>query len=254
MVIRIENIKKDFGKHHVLKGVDLDFVEGNIYTILGPNGSGKTTLMKSILGLVKPTDGVLLVNGRNAINDYQHRNSIGYAPQIARFPENLTVKEVIDLVKRVRKQPANPDRFIKLFEIEDFYKQRLKNLSGGTRQKVNLVLALMFNPEILILDEPTSGLDPINRIRLKELLLEMKADGKTILVTTHILHLAEEISDEIVFLLEGKIKYQGSPNKLMKLTNTPNLEKAIANTLSGTSQTVASETPVVQLHKNQNNG
>lgn len=231
MVIRIENIKKRFGKQEVLKGLNLDFFEGQIYSILGPNGSGKTTLMKSILGLVKPNSGDIFIFGQNGTSEFEHRSKIGYAPQIARFPENLTVTDVIDLVTSIRKQVSYPDEFISLFDIEEFRNQRLKNLSGGTRQKVNLVLSLMFKPQVLILDEPTTGLDPINRIRLKELLLKLKSEGKTIIVTTHILHLAEELSDEIIFLLEGKIKYQGASSKLLKLTNTKNLEQAIASVL-----------------------
>ncbi len=228
MVIELSNIKKDFGKHKVLKGVDLSFSEGKIYSILGPNGSGKTTLMKSILGLVKPSSGAITVCGKDAINDFKQREFIGYAPQIARFPENLTVNEVIKLVTSIRKQPSNPDPLIQLFEIDSFRTQRLKNLSGGTRQKVNLALSLMFDSKIYILDEPTSGLDPINRIRLKELLLDLKQQGKTILVTTHILHLAEQISDELIFLLEGKIKYSGPTEELMSMTSSENLEQAIA--------------------------
>lgn len=236
MVIELSNIKKDFGKHHVLKGIDLSFSEGKIYSILGPNGSGKTTLMKSILGLVKPTNGSITVCGKDAISDYRQRAMIGYAPQIARFPENLTVNEVIDLVTSIRKQASNPKPFIELFEIESFLKQRLKNLSGGTRQKVNLALSLMFDSKIYILDEPTSGLDPINRIRLKELLLKLKEEGKTILVTTHILHLAEQISDELIFLLEGKIKYRGPTEELMSMTASKNLEEAIAKLIQQQSE------------------
>lgn len=233
MVIELQGIKKQFGKNVVLKNIELGFSEGKIYSILGPNGSGKTTLMKSILGLVRPNKGEVRIFDKNGITDYKQRQFIGYAPQIARFPENLTVLEVIDLVTSIRKQDSSPQEYIELFEIQPFIKQRLKNLSGGTRQKVNLVLSLMFNSNILILDEPTSGLDPINRIRLKELLLKLKTEGKTVLVTTHILHLAEQISDEIIFLLEGNIRYQDSPQKLMAETNTKNLEEAIADLILG---------------------
>lgn len=256
MVIHVENIKKRFGKQDVLKGIDLDFFEGQIYSILGPNGSGKTTFMKSILGLVKPNDGIISVNGKDGIKEHEYRRDIGYAPQIARFPENLKVSEVIDLVTSIRKQKSYPDEFVELFDIKSFLNQRLKNLSGGTRQKVNLVLALMFKSQILILDEPTTGLDPINTIRLKNLLLSLKEEGKTILVTTHILHLAEELSDDIIFLLEGHIKYHGATDRLLNITKAKNLEEAIANILQGDIDTSdeVTETPVVNIYNHSKNG
>lgn len=228
MVIAIEGIEKRFGKHEVLKGFDLEFYEGMIYSVLGPNGSGKTTLMKAILGLVKPDDGHIVVCGEDIAKTESYRKQLGYVPQIARFPENLTVDEVIHLVQKVRGEIANPQPFIELFEIESFLHQRLKHLSGGTRQKVNLVLALMFQSKVLILDEPTSGLDPVNRLRLKQLLLQLRDQGSTIILTTHILHLAEEVSDEIVFLLDGKIKYKGAKEQLFHWTKKATLEQSIA--------------------------
>ncbi|MBD80565.1 MAG: copper ABC transporter ATP-binding protein [Crocinitomicaceae bacterium] len=252
MVIHVENIQKSFGKQEVLKGIDLDFFEGQIYSILGPNGSGKTTFMKSILGLVKPNNGKIMVGGSDGMKDHEYRSNIGYVPQIARFPENLKVNEVIDLVTSIRKQPSFPQEFVELFQIESFLNQRLKNLSGGTRQKVNLVLALMFKSDILILDEPTTGLDPINTIRLKELLLQLKSEGKTIIVTTHILHLAEELSDDIIFLLEGHVKYHGSTDRLLKLSHTKNLEEAIAAILQGEIDS-EEETPVVNIYNRKKN-
>lgn len=254
MAIEILNIQKTFGRQQILKGIDLSFKEGTIYSILGPNGSGKTTLMKSILGLVKADNGHISVMDRDISADDEYRRSISYVPQIARFPENLTVEELIELVQRVRQSPANPERYIALFNIEQYLKHQLKNLSGGTRQKVNLVLAFMFDTKILILDEPTSGLDPINVLRLKDEMRKMKQAGKCIILTTHILQLAEEVSDKLVFLLEGHIKYVGTLANLNDQTKMDTLEKSIAALLEINQEKQPKETPILNINKSHSHG
>ena len=253
MAITIENIQKRFGKQEVLRGIHLNFKEGTIYSILGPNGSGKTTLMKSILGLVRPDNGVIKVFENDTNFDHEYRRKISYVPQIARFPENLKVHELIDLVQKVRQEKADPTYYIQLFDIESYLQHQLKNLSGGTRQKVNLVLAFMFKTDILILDEPTSGLDPINVLRLKSEMKKMKADGKCIILTTHILQLAEEISDELVFLLEGQIKYFGTPAKLNEQTQMDTLEKSIAALLEVGPEGIK-KTPILNINSKGTHG
>ena len=231
-MITIENIHKTFGKVNVLKGLNLEINSGGIFAVLGPNGSGKTTLIKTILGMVIPDKGIIKINDTKVLKTYQYRNGINYLPQIANFPANLTVIELLQMIKDIRSKEANEHRLIELFGLEPFLKQKLGNLSGGTRQKVNLVLTFMFDSEIIILDEPTTGLDPISLIRLKEFIQEEKEKGKTILITSHIMSFVEEISDEIVFLLDGKIYFKGSIDKLKEQTNQTDLEHAIANILT----------------------
>jgi Cu-processing system ATP-binding protein len=121
---------------------------------------------------------------------------------------------------------------INQFKLEPFLDKKLGNLSGGTKQKVNLVLTFMFDSPIIILDEPTSGLDPISLLRLKDLIQSEKAKGKTILITSHIMSFVEEISDEIVFLLEGQIYFKGTINELKEKTNQTDFEHAIASILT----------------------
>ncbi|WP_310993080.1 ABC transporter ATP-binding protein [Aequorivita marina] len=232
-MIEIKNLHKKFGKNEVLKGIDLSINEGGIFSILGPNGSGKTTLIKSILGMVLPDSGEIFINGNSLKNDYKYRDKIDYLPQIANFPGNLKVKELIAMIKDLRASKAtNDEELIALFRLEPFLDKRLVNLSGGTKQKVNLVLTFMFNSPLIILDEPTSGLDPISHLRLKNLIFAEKEKGKTILVTSHILSFVEEIADEIVFLLEGKIYFKGSIPELKTKTEQPDFEHAIASILS----------------------
>lgn len=231
-MIVIKNLHKTFGKVEVLKGLNLEINSGGIFAVLGPNGSGKTTLIKSILGMVIPNKGSIEINNKNVVKAFEYRNSINYLPQIANFPANLTVSELIKMIKDIRVKDADETQLIKQFDLEPFLKQKLGNLSGGTRQKVNLVLTFMFDSELIILDEPTTGLDPISLIRLKEIIQTEKNKGKTILITSHIMSFVEEVSDEIVFLLDGKIYFKGSINQIKKQTNQNDLEHAIANILT----------------------
>jgi len=216
----------------VLSGVDLNISEGGIFAVLGPNGSGKTTLIKSILGMVIPNKGDISVLGKSIKNNSSYRNKIDYLPQIANFPNNLKVRELIKMIKDLRGNTSEDERLINLFKLNPFLNKKLGNLSGGTKQKVNLVLTFMFNSPLIILDEPTTGLDPISLIRLKDLIQSEKAKGKTILITSHIMSFVEEVSDEIVFLLEGKIYFKGSISALKTKTNQPDFEHAIASILT----------------------
>jgi len=165
------------------------------------------------------------------LGNYAYRNKIGYLPQIAQFPENLKVFELIKMIKNIRNMPSNENVLIEKFGVEPFLDKKLSNLSGGTKQKVNIVLTFMFDSPLYILDEPTAGLDPVSMINLKALIASEKAKGKTLLVTTHIMSLVEDLSDEIVFLLEGKIHFQGSIATLKKQTGEKDLEHSIASIL-----------------------
>ena len=133
------------------------------------------------------------------------------------------------MVKNLRPKVSNEKELISKFGVESFLNKKLGNLSGGTKQKINIILTFMFDSDLIILDEPTTGLDPISLITLKKIIQEEKAKGKTILVTTHIMSLVDEIADEIVFILDGKIYFKGSIEMLKKQTNQTNLEHAIAN-------------------------
>ena len=230
MVI-IENLHKRFGKNKVLKGLNLEIKDGGIFAILGPNGSGKTTLIKAILGMVIPNKGSIEVLGKNIKNQASYRNQIDYLPQIANFPSNLKVKELIKMIKDLRGATNENEELITLFQLEPFLNKKLGTLSGGTKQKVNIVLTFMFDSPLIILDEPTTGLDPISLIHLKNIIKQEKAKGKTILITSHIMSFVEEVSDEIVFLLEGNIYFKGSISALKEKTEEADFEYAIASIL-----------------------
>ena len=229
--MNVKNLHKAYHKNQVLKGVDLELKPGCITAVLGPNGSGKTTLIKCLLGMVIGQEGEIIAGGKNIGNSWLYRREIGYLPQIARFPENLKVRELVGMIRDIRDQQAEPDTLIALFGLEPYLNTPLRHLSGGTRQKVNILLAFMFDTPYYILDEPTVGLDPLALIRFKDLLVKEKVKGKAILMTTHIVHLVEELADEVVFLLEGKVYFRGDVKALKEKHNGGNLEEAIANIL-----------------------
>ena len=227
-MIRIENLHKKFGRNQVLSNLDLQIKGGGIFAVLGPNGSGKTTLIKSILGMVVPNKGSIYVLDKPIKKNWKYRQEIDYLPQIANFPGNLKVKELIRMIKDLRQKKSKEEELIKLFGLEPFLNKRLGTLSGGTKQKVNIILTFMFDSPLIILDEPTTGLDPASLIKLKDLILEEKNRGKTILITTHIMQFVEEMADEIVYLLEGDIYFKGTVAQLMTKTKQTDFEHAIA--------------------------
>jgi Cu-processing system ATP-binding protein len=233
-MITIDNLTKSFGKLQVLKGISLEFKSQGIYTILGPNGSGKTTLIKCLLGMVIPDGGVITLGNNNIAGDWKYRNEISYLPQIARFPQNLKVYELLKMIKDLRFNSCNETELISMFKLEEFMDKKLRNLSGGTIQKINILITFMFNSPYLVLDEPTNGLDPVALLRFRELLREEKENGKIILISTHIMNFVEEISDSIVFLLDGSIYFQGTVDELKQKSENQNFELAIASILSQT--------------------
>lgn len=230
-MIQVNGLSKSFGPLQVLKDLDLEIRQGGVFVILGPNGSGKTTLIKSVLGMVIPDAGSISIDGNEVLGKWDYRNGIDYMPQIANFPANLTVSELIGLVKDLRTISTREAELIQLFGLEPYLEKKLGTLSGGTKQKVNIVLAFMFNCDLLILDEPTTGLDPNSLINLKDLIRQERDAGKTILITTHIMSFVEEMADQIVFLLDGHIHFKGTVKALQEQTEQQDLEHAIAAVL-----------------------
>ena len=231
-MVEITGLYKKFGKNEVLNGINLSIKEGGIFAVLGPNGSGKTTIIKTILGMVIPDSGSIKVFDTDIRNNSDYRHKIDYLPQIANFPSNLKVSELIKMIKNLRGDTLADQNLIEKFKLQPFLNKKLGTLSGGTKQKVNIVLTFMFDSPIIILDEPTTGLDPISLVRLKELIDEEKSKGKTILITTHIMSFVEEVADKIVFILEGEIYFKGSISELKTKTKQQDFELAIANILT----------------------
>jgi Cu-processing system ATP-binding protein len=231
-MIQIRGLSKRFGVAHALRAIDLVIGRGRVTAIVGPNGAGKTTLMKTLVGLTHGDDGRILLDGERIGSDPSYRARIGYMPQIARFPENLTAAELIAFVRDLRGNPADVDEdLIGRFQLEGQLGKPLRVLSGGTRQKVNAVIAFLFAPDLLVLDEPTSGLDPVSSAILKEKILEARGAGSTVIVTSHVLSDLDALADDIVFLADGQVAFAGPVHDLKVATRQLSLERAIAQVM-----------------------
>jgi Cu-processing system ATP-binding protein len=234
-MILIENINKRFRKLQVLKNISVNFECGQVISLIGPNGSGKTTLIKTILGMVRPDGGKIVVKNQLVRDEPCYRNDIGYMPQIGRYPDNMKVGQLFAMMKSLRnvdEDAIDNDLFFK-FNIPAILEKPMRTLSGGTRQKVSAALAFLFNPSILILDEPTAGLDPLSSEILKEKIIAEKKKNKLILITSHVLSDLEEFTTHVMYLQEGKMVFLKDLETLQEETGELKLGKAIAQIMKG---------------------
>jgi Cu-processing system ATP-binding protein len=228
-MISIKEVNKTFGKLKVLNNISLELTKGKSYALVGPNGSGKTTLIKSILGMVLPSSGDILFDDVSIKNDWKYREKIGYMPQIGHYPENMTIGQIIDMMKNIRRNVTKLDeQLIEEFKLYKMYDKRMHTLSGGTRQKVSAALAFLFNPPALILDEPTAGLDPVSVELLKAKILDEKNNGKLIIVSSHILSDLDELATHLIYLFEGHVHFNNPIVTLKEETNEQKLGRAVA--------------------------
>ena len=227
------NVNKSFGRLKALDNVSLTCNKGQSISLIGPNGSGKTTFIKCLLGMAVPDNGFITFNNKNIAHDWAYRAHIGYMPQTGRFPDNMRIAQVFDMMKDIRKDSATglDEDLITAFGLDKILDKRMRTLSGGTRQKVGASLAFLFNPDVLILDEPTAGLDPVSSEILKEKIISQKQKGKLILITSHILSDLEDITTEIIYLQEGKLKFHKSLQQLKEDTGEEKLTRAIAHVM-----------------------
>lgn len=232
------NLTKKFGKLKAIDNISLSCNKGESIALIGPNGSGKTTFIKCLLGMVIPDSGSITFNEQNIKHDWKYRSRIGYMPQTSRFPENMTIAQVIDMMKDIRKPFTTKldEELIENFELSKILNKRMRTLSGGTRQKVGASLAFLFHPDVLVLDEPTAGLDPLATEILKDKIIKEKANGKLIIITSHVLSDLDEIITEIIYMQEGKLQFHKSFDQLKAETGEAQLSKAIARVMQKNSQ------------------
>lgn len=232
-MISIFELEKKFGKLEILKKINLEIPAGKITAIVGPNGSGKTTLIKSILGLVKPDSGKIIVDGVTVNGNYSYREKIGYMPQIAKYPDNLSIIDVVSMLKDLRNSETElKPEILDSLNLYSELEKPFRTLSGGTKQKVSALIAFLFDPKILFLDEPTSGLDPVSSSNFKDKIILEKQKGKTIVLTSHIMSEIQELADNIAFLIDGKIKFYGAIDSLLINKQEESLERAIARMMT----------------------
>jgi Cu-processing system ATP-binding protein len=224
-------LSKNFGKLRALDQVSARMQAGQAISLVGPNGSGKTTFLKCLLGLVIPDSGSILLDGAEVVHNWTYRRHIGYMPQIGRYPDNIRINQLFDMIREIRGGSYSrlDDDLIRAFGVDQFGHKTMRTLSGGTRQKVSACLAFMFDPEVLILDEPTAGLDPVAAEILKEKVLAEKEKGKLILITSHILSDLEELTTDVLYMMDGRLKFYQSIETLKDQTGAARLDRAIAN-------------------------
>jgi Cu-processing system ATP-binding protein len=228
-MIRVSGLRKRYGAHEALRGVSLELRPGAVTALVGPNASGKSTLIKAMLGLVRPDAGVVTIGNVPVDHAGEYRKAIGYMPPLARFPENLSVADVIGLVSAFRPGVARDDELIEAFHLVREMDRPVRTLSGGTRQKVSAAIAFLFRPAMLILDEPTAGLDPLSATILKEKIRAVRADGRSVLITSHVSAELEGLCDDVAFICDGEIGFSGSFNSLLDQVGERRLEGAIAS-------------------------
>lgn len=231
-MISVDHVSKLFGKQEALKNISLELKAGHSYALLGPNGSGKTTLIKSILGMVKPSQGSIMVMGQVIDGRHEYRKHIGYMPQISRYPDHLTIGQLLAMIKSLRPNHIECDEeLVESFKLREILDKKMFSLSGGTRQKIGAAIAFLFKPQIYILDEPTAGLDPMASEILKSKIQKETREGKLVLITSHILSDLEELCTDIIYLQDGSICYESTLNDLHKSTGEAKLGKAISAVL-----------------------
>ena len=229
-MIELRDVKKHFGALRVLDGVSLTVTPGRITALVGPNSAGKTTLIKCVLGLTRPDEGTILVGGEPIDADGAYRAIIGYMPQIARYPDNLSANDLFAMMRDLRGESRPVDEsLVDALDLRLHLSKPLRVLSGGTRQKVNAALAFHFTPDLLILDEPTAGLDPSSSATLKDRIIAERDRGRTVVLTSHVMSELEELADDVVFLSEGRVRFAGPVEELLRATRQTRLERAVAH-------------------------
>ncbi|UTA48896.1 ABC transporter ATP-binding protein [Simiduia sp. 21SJ11W-1] len=212
-LLEVKNLVKRYGSDTAVNGVSFGIAPGQCFGLLGPNGAGKTTTIEMIEGVTEPSSGEILYQG--AARTPAFRRNIGIQFQSTALMDYLSVLEVLELFAGLYEQTQPLALLIDQCQLGDFLKRDAAKLSGGQRQRLLLALALINNPALVFLDEPTTGLDPQSRHNFWELVNAIKAQGKTIVLTTHYMDEAQHLCDELAIMDRGQIISQGTPNALL---------------------------------------
>ena len=212
-LLEVRNLKKHYPTVKAVNGVDFSLQQGICFGLLGPNGAGKTTTVEILEGIKVPTSGDILYKGQ-PLGD-QFRKEAGIMFQSTALQDYITVMETLQMFANFYPQQADLDVLVKRCNLVEYLHQDNRQLSGGQRQRLLLAIALVNNPDIIFLDEPTTGLDPQARRNFWDLIEDIKAEGKTIIMTTHYMDEAYSLCDEIAIMDHGKIIAQGTPKDLL---------------------------------------
>ena len=234
MMLEIKDIHKNFGKTKVLKGIDLNISEKDIVVIIGPSGSGKSTLLRVINELEKPNKGQIIFEGKAVTNIDEYRKKVGMVFQhfnlfphltvldnLILAPVKLKLKDKETAIKEARKLLKD----VGLLDKENTYPS---NLSGGQKQRIAIIRTLMMNPKIILFDEPTSALDPEMVGEVLELMKKLAGDGMTMVVVSHEMKFAREVATKMIFMVDGKIEEEGTPNQIFEHPKSDRLKEFIS--------------------------
>ncbi len=216
VIISVKNLVKKYGQFEAVKGISFDVQEGEIFGLLGPNGAGKSTTLEIIETLREKTSGEIMVNGFNLDTDPNEiKKIIGVQLQTSGFYPGLNLLELIDLFAGLYNRSVNGRDLLKSVNLEDKAKNKYKELSGGQKQRFSIATTLINQPKIIFLDEPTTGLDPQARRNLWDLVKNIRAQGTTVIITTHYMDEAEVLCDRIAIIDSGKIIAMDTPDKMI---------------------------------------
>lgn len=219
-VVEVLNLKKYYGEIKAVDGVSFSVIKGEVFGMVGPNGAGKTTTIECIEGLRKPTSGEIKVLG---INPYEKREvlyrRISVQLQETRYQDKIKVWEILKLFSSFYEKTIDYEELLEKFDLKNFKNSFVSDLSGGQRQKLSIILALIPDPKIVFLDELTTGLDPKARRDMWKFILDLKKEGKTIFLTTHYMEEAEILCDRVAIIDKGKILALDTPENLIKMSN-----------------------------------
>lgn len=238
-MIETHQLEKKFGSFLAIQALDLNIQPGEIVGLLGPNGAGKTTTLRVLTGMIQPTSGSAVVAGFDVVKDpVEVKKRIGYVPETGALFEHLSAEEYLNLVATLHKMgdeeaAARIEKFLRLFGLFEDREKRMHTFSKGLRQRVVICAALLSNPEVLLLDEPLEGLDATTALIVKDLLAELAARGRTVLMCTHVLEMVERLCPRLVIINGGKLIVDGTVAEIIARAKADSLESAFA-ILTGT--------------------
>ena len=232
-MLEVKNLKKNFGDFTAVKGVSFSVAEGEVLGFLGPNGAGKSTTMRMITGFLPPTEGTAVICGHDITSDpIAAKAALGYLPESAPSYKQMTVRDYLKFIAEVRgladAKKAVADVIVKA-KLEGVAGQTIETLSKGYRQRTAFAAAIIHDPKVLIMDEPTDGLDPNQKFTVREMIKEMAAQGKAIIISTHILEEVDAVCSKVVVIADGEKKFDGTPTELKAKDSSGKLDVVFRN-------------------------
>jgi ABC-2 type transport system ATP-binding protein len=230
-IVKIRNLQKKYGQKQVLHEINLEISSGQIIGYIGPNGAGKSTTIKILCGLIDEFGGEVTIFGKDLrTQKLEIKRQVGFIPENAVLYESLTPMEFMEFIGEMRN--LNPEQthikaeaLMRIFDMQPHLNQRISTFSKGMRQKVLICSSLLHNPDLIFMDEPLSGLDANSVIMVKEMLIHLAREGKTIFYSSHLMDVVEKISDRIILIDQGKVLADGSFSELNNTSHDENLEK-----------------------------